>query len=113
MPDNYYLKNKLNGVNAPLILEDSSIQQAFEISFYISLSLMILVLIQFYVGSYTHKMIGLETIQIVQFFYFAKMIVSQKKTTILNSLNSLKYSANGYSNPQVIFDTKVGSFLGA
>jgi len=44
-------------------------------------------------------MIGLETIHIIQFYYFITIIVDQKATTFLSSLNVLKYSAyGGYSN---------------
>ncbi len=59
-------------------------------------------------------MIGLETIQIFQLFYFTKMVVSQRSTALLNSLNSLQYSANGYTNGPVLLniDTHVGSALG-
>lgn len=44
-------------------------------------------------------MIGVETIQILQFFYFVRVIIEQTFTTFLNSMNVLKYTAyGGYSN---------------
>ena len=64
-----------------------------------SLIITILILLQFFVGSYIHKMIGIETIQILQFFYFVRIIIEQNQTTILNSMNVFKYTAyGGYSN---------------
>lgn len=67
-----------------------------------------LLLLQFYVASYSHKMIGLETVQVVQLFYFSRMIIQQQSTSILNSLNVLKYS-NGYSNPDILFSSSSSS----
>ncbi len=40
--------------------------------------MMILLLLQFYVGSYFHKMIGLETIQVIQSIYFVRMVSNSK-----------------------------------
>lgn len=69
-------------------------------------------MLQFYVGSFVHKMIGLETLQICQIFYFARMLIDDKSSSILNSLNMLKYS-NGYTNPDLLFgSTEVGSSVG-
>jgi hypothetical protein len=49
-------------------------------------------------------MIGLETIQILQFHYFLTMIVQQKKTIFLKSLNVLMYTAfGGYSNYKLFY----------
>lgn len=44
-------------------------------------------------------MIGLETVQVLQFAYFVRIIFDQQNTFLLNALNPLKYSAyGGYSN---------------
>lgn len=64
---------------------------------------MILLLLQFYVGSYFHKMIGLETIQVIQSIYFVRMISSSKQTSLLNSMNLVQYSASGYSNSELLY----------
>jgi len=49
-------------------------------------------------------MIGLETIQILQFAYFVRMMINQKNSFFSNSLNSLMYSAyGGYSNYETIY----------
>lgn len=42
-------------------------------------------------------MIGLETIQVVQVFFFVRMVVKGKATALVTALNMLKYS-NGYDN---------------
>ncbi len=61
-------------------------------------------LVFFIVAAYFHKMIGLETIQILQFHYFLTMIVQQKKTVFLKSLNVLMYTAfGGYSNYKLFY----------
>jgi hypothetical protein len=61
-------------------------------------------LVFFIVAAYFHKMIGLETIQILQFHYFLTMIVEQKKTIFLRSLNVLMYTAfGGYSNYKLFY----------
>ncbi len=49
-------------------------------------------------------MIGVETINTIQLFYFAKMIVNQKQTTLLDTFNIFKYSTNGYSMSNIFFD---------
>ncbi len=64
----------------------------------IALIFVIVALIQFYIGSYSHKMIGLETINITQLIYFLRMLKNENSKMILGSLNSIKYSATGYSN---------------
>jgi hypothetical protein len=49
-------------------------------------------------------MIGLETIQILQFHYFLTMIIEQKKNVFLKSLNVLMYTAfGGYSNYRLFY----------
>lgn len=51
-------------------------------------------------------MIGLETLQILQFVYFARVIVRQKISQFLQSMNSLKYAAiGGYSNYAFLYHT--------
>jgi len=75
------------------------ILQAYQISSIGFMIVTIIILLQFFIGSYFHKMIGLETIQILQFFYFITILVDLRTTTFLKSLNVLKYSAyGGYSN---------------
>jgi hypothetical protein len=49
-------------------------------------------------------MIGLETLQIIQTIYFARMVITSSNSALLNSLNDLKYTAVGYSNPKLFFD---------
>lgn len=49
-------------------------------------------------------MIGLETIQILQFFYFVRIIVDQRQSSLLSSMNVFKYTAyGGYSNYDIIY----------
>jgi hypothetical protein len=49
-------------------------------------------------------MIGIETIHILQLFYFMTMIVEQKNTVFLKSLNTLKYTAfGGYSDYELFY----------
>lgn len=70
----------------------------------ISLILSILILIQFLLGSYAHKMIGLETVQIVQLVFFARMIINQEYSPFMNSMNSLKYAAYcGYNDYFLVY----------
>jgi len=77
---------------------------AYQTASTVSIAITVLIMLQFFVGSYFHKMIGLETIQILQFAYFVRMMVSQKNTFLINSLNPLKYSAyGGYSNYELIY----------
>ena len=64
-----------------------------------SLVLTVIIMVQFFIGSCVHKMIGLETVQVLQFAYFVRIIFDQQNTFLLNALNPLKYSAyGGYSN---------------
>jgi hypothetical protein len=69
----------------------------------IVLALSILALVQFYLGSYLGKMIGLETIQIFQFVCYARFLVFTKNTTLLNSFHDFKYTSSGFSNPELLF----------
>jgi hypothetical protein len=51
-------------------------------------------------------MIGLETIQILQLLFFVRVIVDQKHTDFLQSMNFLKYAAyGGYSNYVLVYHT--------
>jgi hypothetical protein len=82
-----------------LIFEEEGILTAAKASSIGFLVITAISLLFFLVASYFHKMIGLETIQILQFHYFMTMIVEQKKTVFLKSLNVLMYTAfGGYSN---------------
>ena len=69
--------------------------------------IIVLILVQFYLGSYMHKMIGLETIQIIQTIYFSRMIVSSTSTSLLQSMNNIQYSATGYQNADLIFGSSL------
>ena len=69
------MTNVLEGINWYLYYEEETLVTAFEVSFYLSFTVMILILIQFFVGSYFNKMIGLETIQVVQFVYFIRILL--------------------------------------
>jgi hypothetical protein len=60
-------------------------------------------LLQFYLGSYFGKMIGLETLQVIQTIYFARIAMISESSALINSLNDLKYTAVGYSNPKLFF----------
>ena len=64
-------------------------------------------LLQFYAGSLSHKMIGLETIQVIQSIYFVRMVAASSSTSLMNSINSIQYSAGGYHNSELFYgDTK-------
>lgn len=65
--------------------------------------MVILLLLQFYLGSYFHKMIGLETIQVIQSIYFVRMISRSSQTSILYSMNVIQYSASGYENAELFY----------
>ena len=63
-----------------------------------------MVLIQFLIGSYYHKMIGLETVQILQLAYFLRIATNQHNTFFLAALNPLKYSAyGGYTDYTLLY----------
>ena len=96
-PPSYVLHNNINGINAPLSLDSASLLQSNKILMTISTILIVMILVQFYIWSYLHKMIGLETIQVVQVFFFVRMVVKGKATALMTALNMLKYS-NGYDN---------------
>ena len=88
--------NRLNGINFPLTIEPDVLLSTHKNINMISFVIMILLLLQFYMGSYFHKMIGLETIQCIQIIYFARMLVYSNAKNIMSSMNNLKYSASGY-----------------
>lgn len=49
-------------------------------------------------------MIGIETLHVLQFFYFIRILIEQNNTSLLNSMNVLKYSAYaGYANYPLLF----------
>ncbi len=75
----------------------------------ISLIVTIILMIQFFLGTFFHKMIGLETVQVLQFTFFSRMMLNLENVFIINALNPLKYSVyGGYTNYQLFFgsDTK-------
>ena len=102
-PSSFTLNSRLVGVNAPLIFEKESLLSTHKNINIISTVLIFFLLLQFYVGSYVHKMIGLETIQVIQSIYFVRMLVPAKETSILNSMNIIQYSASGYENAEILF----------
>ena len=79
---------------------------AYAVTSVTSLCVGIFILILFFFSSYHHKMIGLQSIQILQFLYFIRMTIDQKHSSVLNAMNLLKYTAfGGYSNFEVLFGT--------
>jgi len=99
----FLLTNKLNGVNAPLVFEHESMLDTHKNISTISLVMILLLLLQFYIGSHFHKMIGLETIQTIQTIYFVRMVSTSSQTSLLSSMNLIQYSASGYENAQLLF----------
>ncbi len=96
----------IKGINSMIIYEDERILAAYKASSMGFMIITVLHLLFFFVASYFHKMIGVETINILQFHYFLTMIVDQKKTVFLKSLNVLMYTAfGGYSNYQIFYPT--------
>ena len=69
----------------------------------LSLVFSLVILLQFYIGSYFGKMIGLETLQVIQTIYFARMAIVSEDSSFVNSLNKLKYTTVGYSNPKLFY----------
>lgn len=90
---------QVKGANFPLIVENSLILEHSQYIELIALVLSVLAMVQFYLGSYLGKMIGLETIQIFQFVCFSRFLVFTKNTTLLTAFHDLKYSSTGFSNP--------------
>lgn len=93
----------VKGANFPLIVENSLVLVHIQYIELIALVLSVLAIVQFYVGSYLGKMIGLETIQIFQFVCFGRFLVVTKNTILLNAFHDLKYTSSGFSNPEIIF----------
>ena len=84
-----------------------SMIKAYQVGCTVSLIISIFFLLQFFIGSYVHKMIGLETLQILQLLYFSRVIIEQKHTQFLHSMNYLKYAAyGGYSNYGLVYQTE-------
>lgn len=104
IPSELFVELKIKGSNSLLTYEDETILASYRSS---SIGFMIITgitLLFFLVSAYFHKMIGLETIQIFQFFYFITMIVNPQNTTFLKSLNVLKFTAfGGYSNYELFY----------
>ena len=103
MSPSFALRNKLTGINAPLTFEPESMLTTHQNINTISLVMTILLLLQFYLGSYFHKMIGLETIQVIQSIYFARMVAGSSSTSALASLNVIQYSTSGYQNADIFY----------
>jgi hypothetical protein len=106
IPSEFTVSIDIKGINSMIIYEDERILAAYKASSIGFLIVTVLHLLFFFVASYFHKMIGVETINILQFHYFLTMIVDQKKTVFLKSLNVLMYTAfGGYSNYQILYPT--------
>lgn len=54
-------------------------------------------------GSYVHKMIGLETIQVIQAIYFVRMITPSSSSSLLSSINGIQYVSSGLQNAEWIY----------
>ncbi len=63
---------------------------AYKSAYTTSFIITILIMLQFVIGSYLHKMVGLETIHILQYFYFVRVIIEQNNSTFLNAMNAFK-----------------------
>jgi hypothetical protein len=101
-PDTLFLEIKIRGNNAELTFDDEGLlasQRTLSIGYLI---ITIIITSLFLIGSYLHKMIGLETIQILQFVYVITMIVEDEPS--VKPLKTLRYSAfGGYSNYEPFF----------
>ena len=103
-PSQLSLIIKLEGKNSALIVQSRTNLEAQKVASTVSFAITIVIMIQFFIGTFFHKMIGLETIQVLQFAFFARMMVDLENVFIFNALNSLKYSAyGGYSNYEMFF----------
>jgi hypothetical protein len=99
----------LEGDNAALIVQSLGTLEAAKAASTVSLAVTIILMIQFFLGTFFHKMIGLETVQVLQFAFFSRMMLNLENVFIINALNPLKYSVyGGYTNYQLFFgsDTK-------
>ncbi len=97
------LVHKLKGVNAKLIFEDHSELETHKNINLITLILTGILLLVFYLGSYAHKMIGLETIQVIQSIYFVRMITPSSSSSLLSSINGIQYASSGLQNAEWIY----------
>lgn len=105
IPSELSVEIKIKGTNSIIIFEEESILAAYQAASIGFFTIAAIALIYFIVAAYFHKMIGLETIQILQFHYFLTMIVEQKKSVFLKSLNVLMYTAfGGYSNYNLFYN---------
>jgi hypothetical protein len=87
-----------------LIFEDETILAAYKAAKIGFLTIAAIAIVFYIFAAYFHKMIGLETIHILQFHYFLTMIIEQKKTVFLKSMNVLMYTAfGGYSNYKLFY----------
>ncbi len=104
IPSELFVELRIKGSNSLLIYEDETILTSYQASSIGFTIITGLTLLFFLISAYFHKMIGLETIQIFQFFYFITMIVDPKNTTFLKSLNVLKFTAyGGYSDYELFY----------
>ena len=104
-PSQLSLIIKLEGKNAALIVQSQTNLEVQKAASNFSLAVTILIMLQFFLGTFFHKMIGLETIQVLQFAFFARMTLDMENIFIFNALNPLKYSAyGGYTNYGIFFD---------
>jgi hypothetical protein len=98
---------KLEGRNAALIVQSQTNLEAQKAASTVSFAITIVIMLQFFLGTFFHKMIGLETIQVLQFAFFARMMVDLENVFIFNALNPLEYSAyGGYSNYEIFFGSE-------
>lgn len=80
----------------PLILDPNSLLMNKKIISTLSTVMIGCLIGQFYLGSYFHKMIGLETLTVIQIIYFVRMIGPESSASILSSFNTIQYAATGY-----------------
>ena len=105
IPSELSIEIKVKGTNSIILYEEEGMLSAYKASSIAFLIITAITLIVFLIASYFHKMIGLETIQILQFHYFLTMIVEQKNNVFLKSLNVLMYTAfGGYSNYKYFYN---------
>jgi hypothetical protein len=66
----------LSGKNAALIVQSQGTLEAGKAASTFSLAITIILMAQFFIGTFFHKMIGLETIQVLQFAFFSRMMLN-------------------------------------
>jgi len=91
------LNSYMQGINSALVVEEEAALQTFRRVEVLAIVIICILFLIFYVSLYYHKMIGLETIHVMQVLYFARMVASSKSTSLLNSFNMIQYSATGFS----------------